>query len=323
MLKKIKKTELKPGMFVEHFEGLWQDNPLAKRRFLLESNEQAEMLKNSNLDGVIINTALGSDVPPSARKNGGGEGRKASHGASHFQQRKIAAQKMLSQFESAVADLFWQVKLGEGLAVDVVSPVVAEISQAVEQDPIVFLSLVRLKLKDETTFMHSVGVSALMMQFARYMKSDADIVHTLGISGLLHDIGKMKLPDEILKKQSRLTEDEFALIRSHPVKGHKVLQQYPEIPEIALDICLHHHERVDGKGYPDALTGEQLSTYVRMSTICDVFEALTSIRPYKKAWTRAETLSWMLNRDGHFDRHLLHHFVASLEKAAYHPSQGQ
>jgi putative nucleotidyltransferase with HDIG domain len=318
MLKRIEKSDARPGMFVEDLEGSWSDNPFSSRRFLLTTDEQLRKLRQSKISGIIINTALGIDVsgaPPSSPRAEATPA-KAATPAPALAERVEIASRIIAQSETVVEGLFRSVRSGDAITIERTRPVVEQISQSMRRDPIVFLSVSRLKSKDETTFLHSIAVSALMVQFARYLKLDEDLVQILGISGLVHDIGKMSIPDDILCKEGKLTESEFRQMRDHPALGHAILSSQGNMPDIVLEICLNHHEQLDGKGYPNGLAGDDLSLPVRISTICDVYEAITSVRPYKKPWKQSDAFAWMLDRQGHFDRPLLREFIASLELMA-------
>lgn len=317
MLKRIDKSLVRSGMFIEDLEGSWSDNPFSSRRFLLQGADDVAKLMRSNVSGVVINTTMGLDAADTAVKpRATSKPRRASPASPSLEERqKLAAQTIL-QSETIVAGLFNGVRSGDDVTVAQVTPVVKQISAMMKREPLILLNLTRLKSKDETTFVHSIAVSALMMQFARYLKLDETLVQELGIGGLLHDVGKMKVPDDVLTKEGRLTDGEFQLIRNHPQLGHAILSMQPDMPDIALDVCLNHHERMDGKGYPNGKTADQISLYTRICSICDVYEAITSARPYKQAWKHADAIAWMLDRQGHFDRALLREFVTSLEMTA-------
>jgi putative nucleotidyltransferase with HDIG domain len=320
MLKRIDKTLLRSGMFIEDLEGSWSDNPFSNRRFLLDGAENVEKLKRSNVSGIIINTSMGLDAldatSTGAPRQAARKPQQPASPALSFEERqKIAAQAIL-QSEAIVAGLFKDVRSGGEIKVAQVTPVVKQISGVMRREPLILLNLTRLKSKDETTFVHSIAVSALMVQFARYLKLDEKIVQVLGVGGLLHDVGKMKIPDDVLTKEGQLTDGEFQLIRNHPELGYAILSLQSDMPEIALDVCLNHHERLDGKGYPNGKAADQLSLYARICSICDVYEAITSVRPYKQPWKHADAIAWMLDRQGHFDRTLLREFVSSLEMTA-------
>jgi HD-GYP domain-containing protein (c-di-GMP phosphodiesterase class II) len=137
------------------------------------------------------------------------------------------------------------------------------------------------------------------------------LVRDYGVAGLFHDIGKMAIPSAILNKPGQLTDTEFLTIKSHPRAGYDILKDVDGISEIILDVCLHHHERIDGRGYPDNQAGDSLSQAARMAAICDVYDAITSNRPYKKGWSPTESLRKMAiwAREGHFDQTLFEAFV--------------
>jgi hypothetical protein len=122
----------------------------------------------------------------------------------------------------------------------------------------------------------------------------------------------MGVDEAILNKPGRLTDSEFVAVRDHPHHGHRMLSATAEIPEMALDVCLHHHEKVDGTGYPFGLPAETLSLAARVGAICDVYDAVTSERAYKTAWTPIEAVRAMWDWDGHFDRGLLFTFCKSI-----------
>lgn len=137
------------------------------------------------------------------------------------------------------------------------------------------------------------------------LELEGETVELLTLSGLIHDVGKLTIPNEILQKQGPLTAAERRLIQTHPRRGHHILKRHANIPDEALNICLQHHEVLDGSGYPSRLSGSLIGPLVRISTVCDVFEALTSARPYKRGWPVSEALNWMFDRDHLFDRKLV------------------
>lgn len=132
------------------------------------------------------------------------------------------------------------------------------------------------------------------------------------MAGLLHDIGKMGVPALVLNKAGKLTDAEFQSVRTHPEHGYQLLSNTPNVGEIALDVCRHHHEKMDGSGYPFGLRADAISLVARLGAICDVYDALTSDRAYKKAWSPTEAIGAMWSWEGHFDRDLLFTFMQSI-----------
>jgi HD-GYP domain-containing protein (c-di-GMP phosphodiesterase class II) len=141
---------------------------------------------------------------------------------------------------------------------------------------------------------------------------DTDACREAGLAGLLHDVGKALMPLDVLNKPGKLSEAEFDVMRSHPVRGHALLVEGGTASATALDVCLHHHERIDGTGYPHRLSGEAITQMARMGAICDVYDAISSTRPYKGAWDPADSISRMASWRGHFDPTLFAVFVKSV-----------
>lgn len=132
------------------------------------------------------------------------------------------------------------------------------------------------------------------------------------MAGMLHDLGKAAMPQEVLNKPGKLTPAEFEIVKQHPVRGYEMLFAGADVSEGVMDVCRHHHERVDGTGYPDGLTVERISLLARMGAVCDVYDAVTSDRPYKAAWDPAQALSQMATWKGHFDPVIFQSFVRSV-----------
>ena len=122
----------------------------------------------------------------------------------------------------------------------------------------------------------------------------------------------MAVPDPILNKPGKLTEQEFGLVRRHPQNGARMLLDCRQVSALVVDVCLHHHERIDGTGYPFGLAQEQISLLARMGTVCDVYDAITSDRPYKKGWNAAEAIRRMAEWNGHFDPQVFRAFVKAV-----------
>jgi putative nucleotidyltransferase with HDIG domain len=198
--------------------------------------------------------------------------------ADDFRTRQAA--KAVDRSKKAVVHVFEDVRLGRSIEVSRLTPIVALLSKEVEQNANALLEVLRLKNKSEYTYLHSVAVSTMMLLLARAMGYAGNELSELGLAGLLHDIGKMGVPSRILDKPDRLTDIEFASIRSHPTLGHELLLNVPNLPEVARNVCLFHHEKIDGSGYPFGRTKNEISVAARMGAICDVYNALTWDRAY-------------------------------------------
>ena len=141
---------------------------------------------------------------------------------------------------------------------------------------------------------------------------DEQACRAAGLAGLLHDVGKAVIPLELLNKPGKLTDAEYTLMRTHAQRGHGLLLQGEGTAPEALEVALHHHERFDGSGYPHGLVGEATGLFARMGAVCDVYDAITSNRPYKAGWDPAESIAQMASWKGHFDPAIFGAFVQSL-----------
>lgn len=323
-------------MFVHGFGGSWFSHPFWRGKFLVENEEDAEKIRQSSASYVLIDVERGAapadpqPVPerkveaPAAKGKAQRTSRAAERemppehrpmqdiAAERREADKRAAQALVQRSKKVMKVVFDGARLGRAVRVQEVSSIVDEVSESVARNRHALLGVTRLKDKDEYTYLHSVAVCTLMVNMAQHLGLEAATVREYGMAGLLHDIGKMGIPEEVLNKPGRLTDEEFALVRGHPEFGHKQLLETADIPEAALDVCLHHHEKIDGTGYPFGLPADQISLAARIGAICDVYDALTSDRIYKQAWTPPEALAAMWSWEGHFEPALLFAFMQSI-----------
>jgi putative nucleotidyltransferase with HDIG domain len=201
-------------------------------------------------------------------------------------QDEARATKILKKTRDAVGVMFEDARMGRMASAQAAMPLVEEIASSVMRNSGALVSLVRLKQADDYTYMHSVAVCAMMIALARQLELSDEEVRDYGLAGLLHDIGKMAIPAAILNKPGRLTDEEFLTVKRHPSAGYDMLKTVEGMPEIVLDVCLHHHERMDGMGYPDQLATQTLSQAARVGAICDVYDAITSTGRTSKAGAR-------------------------------------
>lgn len=321
-IKLIKINDLRPGMYVQDVNCSWMDHPFVANHFLVKDASRVSEIKALGVHELYIDTSRGDDVV--------GEGKstadirhevdaRMAEIANEIQaepQRVNLAQEverarvLHSEANRIVRNLIQDVRLGKQVELEQLEPVVENIITSVFRNQDALLPLARLKDHDNYTFQHSVSVSALLVSFARGLKLERPIIKEIAIGGLLHDVGKAKVPDDILNKPAKLTEAEFAKMKSHVVQSMLILQNTPGITQIALDVAAQHHERFDGTGYPNKLKGEQISLYGRMGAIVDVYDAITSDRCYHKGMAPTAALGRLLEWSKyHFDPEMVRAFV--------------
>ncbi|CAD5372390.1 Phosphodiesterase [Rubrivivax sp. A210] len=342
MLKKIPVRQLRMGMHLHKLEGSWIDHPFWKTRFVIDDAADLRKLRACGVDECWIDVDLGLDVagaddatlPTPAREpdpepaqarpeappplpRAGAAAAPAAPPRPPEPQTDLRAElkqaaAICNRGREAVLAMFGEARMGHTIDPETCLPLVEEISNSVARNAGALVSLARLKTVDDYSYMHSVAVCALMVALGRQLGFDEDACRAAGLAGLMHDIGKALMPLEVLNKPGRLTEEEFAIIRTHPERGRELLAEGGGSTAAMLDVVLHHHERVDGSGYPDKLSGEAFTQLARMGSVCDVYDAITSNRPYKKGWDPAESIARMASWKGHFDERIFGAFVRSL-----------
>lgn len=307
-------------MHLQAFCGAWLDHPFWRTKFVLTDPNDLILIAESPIKEVWIDVAKGIDIDVDT-----GEPAQEVVSAevipveqpvvqekASFNDEIKRASRIVAKGKEAVVSMFHEARMGKAIEAEAVAPLVEEISNSVMRNPGALISLARLKTADDYTFMHSVAVCALMIALGRQLDLDELQIREAGMAGLLHDLGKAMIPLEILNKPGKLTDDEFDLVKTHPEEGYKLLLEGQGVSDITKDVCLHHHEKIDGSGYPKGLNGETMSLFAKMGAVCDVYDAVTSNRPYKAGWDPAESIKRMAEWKGHFDPLVFQAFVKSL-----------
>lgn len=325
MLKRIAITQVRLGMYITEFCGSWMDHPFWKAKFLLQNQADLDSILASDIKELWIDTSKGLDISNPNEGVSEAEITQATEALLH----KIDAPKnynktsleveiqtarlLYERSKTAVVTMFSDSRMGKALNIEHAHLLVEEISASVQRHPHAFISLARLKNANDYTYLHSVAVCGLMVALARQLGLHESEVREAGLAGLFHDIGKVFIPDAILNKPGKLTDKEFAAIKTHPSIGAKLLAQHQQVSDLIIDVCLHHHEKVDGSGYPDKLDGEHISLYAKMGAVCDVYDAITSDRPYKQGWQPAQSIQKMAEwSSGHFEESIFQAFVKTV-----------
>ncbi len=328
MLKKINVQDIKLGMYIQEVSGNWMDNPFWKQSFKLTDPKALKKMTEYDIHEVWIDTKKGLDVDDVTVDLSEEESQKKialkyqetapskviliPHVTVHeeLEQARVVHDKA----KKAVTLMFQEVRMGKALQLDEINPLIDDIYESIKRNTEAFLSLSRLKNKDNYTYLHSIAVCALMMALGKQMGLDQQLMKDLGMSGLFHDIGKMMIPVDVLNKPGRLTDEEYTMVKKHPFLGWQILKKSEGVCDMALDVCLHHHERVDGRGYPEKLSGDTVSLFARMGAVCDVYDAITSDRCYKIGWDPIKSIREMAKwqAEGQFDKTVFHAFVKTI-----------
>lgn len=307
MLKKIRVDQLEIGMYVHALCGPWLSHPFWRTSFPLDKAEVLDKLRASPVQELWIDTDRGRDLPvdPTAQS--------ADAAPVTLGSEVQRATALCAEARDAVMHMFSEARMGQAVDMTTAQDLVQEITGSVERHPDALISVARLKTQDNYTYMHSVAVCGLMVALAKKLGHTPAQVQQAGMAGLLHDIGKAQMDLQILNKPGALTDAEFAHMKQHPVRGHAMLQQTCVQDAAVLHACLHHHERLDGRGYPQGLAGDAIPELTRMATICDIYDAITSNRPYKQAWSPGIALQRMSEWCGdQLDPQLFESFVKTV-----------
>ena len=338
MLKRIQIQDLVVGMYVQEFCGSWMDHPFWRASFILTEHADLERILSTSISEVWIDTDRGRDVPTNtftlsreevdAQISTDFSELAAEHASDMAQLAETpppfrnpraptstedelrAAAAICHKTRAAVLSMFHEARMGRAVDAAGAQSLVEDISDSVSRNPGALINLARLKTADDYTYMHSVAVCALMVALARQLGLSEAHQRSAGLAGLLHDLGKASIANDLLNKPGKLTDQEFTLVRHHPEAGFQALKHGGQVSAAVMDACLHHHEKMDGTGYPHRLAGEQISLIARMAAVCDVYDAVTSDRPYKKGWDPSESLRRMSEwTGGHFDARVFQAFV--------------
>jgi putative nucleotidyltransferase with HDIG domain len=327
MLKVVSTKQVRLGMFIHELKGSWIDHPFWKKAFKLEDSTDLKKLHASAIKEVVIDTSKGLDVLQVVALDKPNEQQlpiskpieepQAIHQTAQVKrvtaaEERVRAKQVISASRKAVTSMFNDARMGKAIKAEAAMQFVDDIADSVSRNEGALISLVRLKTKDDYTYMHSVAVCALMVALGKELGMSESDVKQAGLAGLLHDIGKAAVPVDVLNKPGALTDDEFSMVKLHPERGYELLIQANITDPVTLDVCLHHHEKVNGTGYPHRLQGDAISLFARMGAVCDVYDAITSNRPYKEGWEPGVSLQRMAQWAGHFDDVVFKAFVKSV-----------
>jgi putative nucleotidyltransferase with HDIG domain len=323
MIKLVQKEELRVGMFIHDLNCGWMDHSFFRRRFALKKEEDLKKIHESGIRDVYIDTDKGLDAAGPSQEEvrsaiqeriedsiaqAQGEVQQSSH-----RQELEVAKKVQSEATKVITTVLSDIRLGKQIEVERLSPVVSQITESILRNQGTLVSLCRIKERDTYTFQHSVSVCTLLVTFCRYMDMSREVIQEAGVGGMLHDIGKMRVPDHILNKPGKLTDPEFDIMKGHVTLGLDLLKQTPGISTTVLQISGEHHERFEGSGYPNKKKAQEISQLGRMAAIVDVYDAITSNRVYHTGMEPSIALQKLFEwSNHHLDEELVQHFIQAI-----------
>jgi len=325
MKQKIDVADLRIGMYIVDIDRPWLDSPFLFQGFPIESQKDIDWVQRT-CHYVYIDAKQAINLTPPKSS----EIRPVRHTATEKAIRRLARKSkyqnqasFIEEFKPArtirfkakayLETIFEDIRLGRSVDTEGAKEVVRSMVDSITRNPDAELWFTQLRKKDEYTADHSLNVCVLTLVFGRHLNFTESVLNELGIGALLHDIGKMRIPINVLNKPGPLTEDELALVRKHPTFGAEILKKTSGVSQTAVDIAYCHHERVDGEGYPRGLKADEISLFSKMVAVVDVYDAITSNRVYHHGMSPCDALRNMYQwQHKDFDESLVEDFIQCL-----------
>ncbi|PSF14706.1 HD-GYP domain-containing protein [Marinobacter shengliensis] len=321
MIKRIPIAALKVGMYISDLNNDWIPHNTQRKKGVIKREETIEKIRRMGVQYVYIDVEKGLDSQDAEtaqevdRRNeqalqNAGEQRPGIKHKVALTEEIVIAQRIHSQAQGLVGSFMNNVKMGAAIDIAPIHQLADELQNSVLRNANALSCLGRIREKDNYLLEHSVNLSVLMSLFGNYRNLPADVLHQTVVGALLHDLGKILTPDDILHKPGRLTAEEFEVMKLHARHSRDILASTEGIGEIAVITAAQHHEKLDGSGYPEGLKGEEITEYGRMVAITDVYDAITSDRVYHKGMTPSQGLKKLLEWSGdHLDPELVKQFI--------------
>lgn len=321
MIKRIPIAALKVGMYISDLNNDWIPHNTQRKKGVIKREETIEKIRRMGVQYVYIDVEKGLDSQDAEtaqevdRRNEqalqkAGEQRPGFQHKVALTEEIVIAQRIHSQAQGLVGSFMNNVKMGAAIDIAPIHQLADELQNSVLRNANALSCLGRIREKDNYLLEHSVNLSVLMSLLGNYRNLPADVLHQTVVGALLHDLGKILTPDDILHKPGRLTAEEFEVMKLHARHSRDILASTEGIGEIAVITAAQHHEKLDGSGYPEGLKGEEITEYGRMVAITDVYDAITSDRVYHKGMTPSQGLKKLLEWSGdHLDPELVKQFI--------------
>jgi len=325
MIKKISVDQLKPDMYVSDLNCDWIPHHNFQKEGRIPDQSIIDEIRRRGIREVYIDTARGLDAGDDTltatevdRNNQAALDKAAALKPDHkarngVQEELLKANKIHTQAKGLVSNVLKDVKLGRAIDVEAFDRLADGMVDSVLRNHNALACLGRIREKDNYLLEHSINLAVLMGIFAKSMKIDRETMHQTIVGAMLHDIGKVMIPDEVLHKPGKLSDDEFAIMRNHVVFSRELLKKTPGVSELTIKVAAQHHERIDGSGYPEGLHDCDICREGKMCAIADVYDAITADRVYHKGLPPTMALKKLLEWSGtHLDQTLVHRFIRSM-----------
>jgi HD-GYP domain-containing protein (c-di-GMP phosphodiesterase class II) len=318
MKKEVSVEQLQFGVYISALDRPWQGTPFMFQGFILNNDRQLEALKQY-CKKVVIDTEKGPDLDDRKLLGGGPKGPSVlttiKEKVKYEEQASLdvelpRARAAQAKTEVVIQDMFGSVKAGKAIDAPRVREAVTSMTDSVVRNPDAMLLLAKMKEKGERNLDRAVGVSIYMITFGRFLQLPREQLDLLGMLGLLQDVGKMRLPSDLLEKTDPLSDTEHQTCRSHVTHSVNILKETTGIPPELPGLAGLHHERYDGTGYPKGMKGQEIGLFGTIAGLVDCFDALTHPRPYGEALAPSNALSMLYGwRDTRFDGPLVEQFI--------------
>lgn len=308
--KKIPVSDLQIGMYISELDRDWLDTPFLMQGFTVQSRDDIQTVQEY-CEYVWIDAVQQAYVPPEERSVQDAKKRKQTYinkvSASDEHRQALGVYREARRITKSLLD---EARLGASVNTEAAKATVNDCVQSILRNPDAMSWMSKMRNEDEYTAEHCLNVCILAISFGRHLGYEEEALQHIGLCGLLHDVGKMKIPPEVLNKPGRLTDKEFKMIKAHTVHGRNLLMSAPGSFHGVVDVAYSHHERLDGKGYPRGLKASGISEYSRLIAICDAYDAMTAKRCYEDARPSTDALKEVYdNRGTQFDERLAEQFL--------------
>ncbi|MDP2562886.1 HD-GYP domain-containing protein [Psychrobium sp. 1_MG-2023] len=292
-------SELAIGMYVVDIAEQTGNFKLAKPGWVKDEST-IEYFKNKNIQSLIVDPAkqrVHTNISPEQ--------------ATPFMQDVAKASQLFNESKAVQQRLLDDAKHGVPIDVGSVESITSDSIETIFENPNALACVLNIRQKDQYLLEHSVSVSILLSMFAKHLGEDKETIKELAIGAFMHDLGKIMIPDEILNKPGKLTNEEFEIMKSHANHSIEIIKKTPGISPLSLEVAALHHEKVNGQGYPNGIGGDDISRYGRMISICDIYDALTANRCYKEGFSQVKAFSILRNlaEENHLDNDLVVSFI--------------